>query len=178
MTAGSLTFRTATVEDAPVIAALVKSAYRGESSRAGWTTEADYVADERIDAKGVSDKINDPAGVILMAYDKDGVLAACCELLKKSEKLGYFGLFAVDPQRQAGGLGRQVLAAAEAYAKNEMKVAGLEMQVIWLRDELISWYQRRGYNKTSETKPFPYEHLVNGKALRDDLYFTILYKDL
>lgn len=173
-----LTFRVANANDVPAILTLVRSAYRGDASRTGWTTEADLVADERIDASGVLSKINDPQGVILLAHDAAGSLASCCEVLKRDSSLAYFGLFAVDPVRQAGGIGRQVLAEAERYAREVFEVGRLEMSVIWMREELISWYVRRGYVKTEETRAFPYEHLVNGKALRDDLHFSILVKDL
>ncbi|KAJ6443474.1 acetyltransferase protein [Purpureocillium lavendulum] len=178
MTVTPLVFRPATADDAAAVLALVRSAYRGESSRAGWTTEADLVADERIDADGVLAKINHPSGVVLVAHDADGRLAGCCELLRKDDALAYFGLFAVYPARQAGGLGRSILANAEQHAKTVWGVARIEMCVIWPRQELIAWYLRRGYRKTDRTLPFPYAHLVNGKALRDDLYFTVLDKEL
>ncbi len=178
--ATALSFRVATTkeEDVNEILKLVRSAYRGDASRTGWTTEADLVADERIDANGVVAKIEEAHGVILLAHDETGKLASCCEILRRDEELAYFGLFAVDPLRQAGGIGRQVLAAAEEYASKTFGVKKMEMSVIWTRDELISWYVRRGYTKTTQTAPFPYEHLVNGPALRDDLYFNILVKDL
>ncbi len=178
MTVTPLAFRPATAEDAAAVLALVRSAYRGDSSRAGWTTEADLVADERIDTDGILAKINHPSGVVLVAHDSAGKLAGCCELLQKDGDLAYFGLFAVDPTRQAGGLGRSILAHAEQYAKTAWGVRCIEMCVIWTREELISWYVRRGYRKTDRTLPFPYAHLVNGKALRDDLYFTVLDKEL
>jgi GNAT superfamily N-acetyltransferase len=174
----TLTYQVATPDNITPILDLVRSAYRGDASRAGWTTEADLVADKRIDADGVLAKINAPQGVILLAHDDAGILVSCCELVKKNNELAYFGLFAVDPQRQAGGIGRQVLAEAEAYAKKVFEVKTLEMWVIWTRSEIISWYTRRGYTLTDRTQPFPYEHLVEGKALRDDLYFSILVKDL
>lgn len=173
-----LTFRVATSDDVTPVLSLVRSAYRGDASRAGWTTEADYLADDRIDEGGILEKINEPQGVILLAHDPAGALASCCELLKRDDELAYFGLFAVDPLRQAGGIGKQVLAEAERYAQKVFGVAKLEMQVIWLRDSLISWYERKGYKKTDQTRPFPYDGLVNGVALRDDLYFNILVKDL
>jgi GNAT superfamily N-acetyltransferase len=178
--ATSLTFRVATPsdEDVNAVLKLVRSAYRGETSRTGWTTEADLLADERIDAAGLRAKIEEPQGVVLLAHDDAGALASCCEILRRDDELAYFGMFAVDPLRQAGGIGRQVLAEAEYYARRMFGVRRMEMSVIWTRDELISWYVRRGYTKTEETRPFPYHGLVNGKALRDDLYFSILVKDL
>ncbi|KAL7952019.1 acyl-CoA N-acyltransferase [Trichoderma barbatum] len=174
----SLSIRKATPADLPAILTLVRSAYRGESSRAGWTTEAELVDDQRIDEESLLMKINEPFGAVLVAHDEAGDLLACCEVLKQSDTLGYFGLFAVNPLRQAGGIGRTVLAAAEEYAKQAWGISEMEMSVIWTREELIQWYIRRGYSKTEKTKPFPYAQLVGGKALRDDLYFSVLIKAL
>lgn len=177
-TAPVLTYRKATAGDAKDVQALVQSAYRGDSSRAGWTTEADLVADERINEAGVIAKINQNNGLVLLAHDEAGALAGCCEIEGKDGGIGYFGLFAVDPTRQAGGMGKRILSAAEGVAKDDLGVKLMEMLVVWPRKELIDWYIRRGYTKTEKTKPFPYAHLVNGKALRDDLYFVVLEKEL
>ncbi|KAM0521281.1 hypothetical protein ACHAPE_002758 [Trichoderma viride] len=174
----SLTVRKAEPEDAPAVLALVRSAYRGESSRAGWTTEADLVDDQRIDENGLLTKINEPFGAVLVAHDATGDLIACCEVLKKDDTVGYFGLFAVNPLRQAGGIGRTVLAKAEEYAKQTWGLSEMQMTVIWTREELINWYERRGYTRTEKREPFPYSSLVGGKALRDDLYFSVLAKAL
>lgn len=169
------TFREAGTDDAAVLASLVRTAYRGQE---GWTTEAAFLDDERIDAAGVTAKITDAATVVLVGEAHDGALVACCELVDRGDGLTYFGMFAVDPSRQAAGLGRQVLAHAEAYAVSHLAARTMEMTVIGQRDELIAWYLRRGYHLTEETRPFPYEHLVGGSALRDDLYFRVLVKDL
>lgn len=175
----TLTFREATPADVPEILPLVQSAYRGEESRAGWTTEADLVGGQRITADGILGKINEPDGILLLAHDDAGVLSGTCEILKSSDSHAYFGLFAVHPKRQAGGIGRQVLAQAEKYAKDRWGTTHMEMSVIWTREELISWYVRRGYKKTDRTKPFPVEEIKgHGHVLRDDLYFTILEKEL
>lgn len=183
MSTSPLNFRKATPTDIPALLALVKSAYRGESSRQGWTTEADFIADERIDEAGLLAKINAPGGVVLLGTSAaaPNQLLACCEVLRHPapSDLSYFGLFAVNPTLQNGGIGRQVLAEAERYAREEMGAARMEMTVVWLRKELIDWYVRRGYViMEGEKRPFPYEGLVNGKALRDDLYFLVLRKDL
>jgi GNAT superfamily N-acetyltransferase len=179
MAVSKLSFRKATPADVQIILPLVRSAYRGDDSRAGWTTEADLVADERIDAAGVLVKINEPNGALLLAYDDAGSLVACCEVLgKPSSGVAYFGLFAVTPRLQGGGIGRQVLEEAERFAREAWGVSTMEMCVIWTREELIAWYGRRGYRRTGETRPFPYKELVNGVALRDDLHFEVLEKDL
>lgn len=178
MATGKLRFRAATPADAPQLQPLIKSAYRGEKAGKAWTTEGHLLADERIDVQGIVSKISTPDSAILIAADEEGALVACCEVARQEGGIGYFGLFAVDPQQQGGGLGRQVLAYAEEYVRWTWAIETMEMWVIWTRDELISWYIRRGYQKTGRSSPFPYDQLVNGKALRDDLYFIVLEKDL
>lgn len=179
----NLNVRPAIPADVGPLLALIGSAYRGEESRLGWTTEADLLTGDRIDEAGLLAKMADPhEGVMLRASDAAGALVACCELRWRregDEAIGYFGLFAVDPRRQGGGLGREMLQIAETYARDTLAMTRLEMQVIGTRAELIAWYGRRGYVATGEKRPFPYEHLVSGAvALRDDLYFEILVKDL
>ncbi|RYP42993.1 hypothetical protein DL770_011914 [Monosporascus sp. CRB-9-2] len=181
MANGNLKFRVATPEDAARLQPLVRSAYRGEESRKGWTTEADLLTGERIDVAGLTAKITAPDGVVLIATvdeDEYGTPVSCCELCRRIEDLAYFGLFVVDPRRQAGGIGRRVLAHAEDYCLREWGARRLEMQVIWTRRELIEWYVRRGYRVTGETRPFPYSELRNDVALRDDLHFQVLEKGL
>lgn len=200
-----LTMRVATAADVPSLLALVRSAYRGEASLEGWTTEAGFLADERIDEAGLLAKIEDPNTTVLSFYgapsatppsggqQQEKQLLACCEVVRlvpppesespnsnnSNKTTCYFGLFAVQPKRQNGGIGRRVLGAAEAHARQQLGGSRMEMLVVWLRDELIAWYVRRGYRVVAgETRPFPYAHLVNGKALREDLYFVVLEKDL
>ncbi len=174
----TLTFRIAATDDVDDVLALVRLAYRGEESRASWTSEADLIDDQRIDHAGVSAKITDPTGMVLLAATPDDPLVACCEVVRRSADVGYFGMFAVRPTAQAGGLGRTVLAEAERRARETFGVSTMEMTVIGQRTELINWYVRRGYTLTGEHRPFPYDGLVDGRALRDDLYFEVLAKTL
>jgi ribosomal protein S18 acetylase RimI-like enzyme len=171
-----LTYRVATSDDAPAVALLVRSAYRGDESRAGWTTEADLLEDDRIDADGVAAKIDDLHTEVLLA-DNAGGMIACCEVVDRGDGLFYFGMFAVSPRAQAGGIGRQVLAEAEARAVTRGARA-MEMTVIGQRTELIDWYLRRGYRRTDERRPFPYDLITPEQARRDDLYFTVLTRTL
>lgn len=193
-----LSIRPATPADVPVLLPLIRSAYRGEKSRKGWTTEADLLADQRIDEGGLLAKITEPEGVILMVTEESATVAdkvvvvdeketaaaaprpiSCCEVLRREGgEAAYFGLFAVDPDRQAGGVGRRVLEHAERFARERWGVRRMEMWVIWTRAELIAWYERRGYRKTGKREEFPYEGLVDGTALRDDLWFEVLEKEL
>ncbi|KAF6814611.1 hypothetical protein CPLU01_14362 [Colletotrichum plurivorum] len=183
-----LSIRPATPSDVPVLLPLIRSAYRGEKSRKGWTTEADLLADQRIDEEGLLAKITEPEGVVLMVTEESTVInekeatpppISCCEVLRREGgEAAYFGLFAVDPDRQAGGVGRRVLEHAERFARERWGVRRMEMWVIWTRKELISWYERRGYRKTGKREEFPYEGLVDGQALRYDLWFEVLEKEL
>jgi ribosomal protein S18 acetylase RimI-like enzyme len=177
----SLTFREATLDDSPTLATLVRTAYRGE---VGWTTEAAFLDDERIDAAGVAAKVTEPDGAVLVGLaPQTGPVAgdsivACCEVVHRGGGRAYFGLFAVDPTLQAAGLGRALLAHAEKYVVRRWGAHTMEMTVIAQRHELINWYKRRGYTVTDQIRPFPYDELVGGRALRDDLYFRVLVKTL
>src|SRR6185312_12436949 len=112
--ANHLITRPATTEDAPAVVALVNSAFRGESSKAGWTTEADLLDGQRTDLEAVTDMISAPGHVILVrATDRD--LVACVHLEKTGENC-YLGMLTVLPTAQSGGLGRQMLEAGELWA--------------------------------------------------------------
>ena len=171
-----LAWRDAVADDITAIVALVESAYRGDASRAGWTTEADMLEGQRIDARGLVELIADPQARILLAAHQ-GRLVACCEL-RHLYDVAYFGMFAVCPDRQAAGIGKQVLAEAERIARDEWQCDVMQMTVIDIRDELIAWYERRGYRRTGIHKPFPYGDERYGIPQRDDLRFEILQKSL
>ncbi|KAH6843390.1 acyl-CoA N-acyltransferase [Chaetomium sp. MPI-CAGE-AT-0009] len=183
-----LHFRVATVDDLPLIHPLVESAYRGDGSRLGWTTEADLLSGSRIDEAGLLAKITHPAGAVLLATTTNTDtnsptnedLIACCEVSQSDAQTAYFGMFAVSPRRQGGGIGRQVLAHAEAYCARAWGATRLEMTVISSRTELIDWYVRRGYRHTGVQRPFPAEELAlhGGVALVEDLRFLVLEKEL
>ncbi|MEU8341953.1 GNAT family N-acetyltransferase [Spirillospora sp. NPDC048832] len=170
------TFRTAVPADVPALVALVESAYRGDASRAGWTTEADLLGGQRTDAEAVTGVVTGPGSIMLVA-ETGGALAACCQLENRGGH-AYFGMFAVDPSRQGGGLGKRVLAEAERVAREEWHADEMHMTVITAREELIAWYVRRGYARTGEKSPFPYGDERFGLPKRDDLEFELLVKKL
>ncbi|MEU6237959.1 GNAT family N-acetyltransferase [Kitasatospora sp. NPDC047058] len=174
--AGGLTFRPATEADVPALVELVESAYRGDASRAGWTTEADLLDGQRTDVEGVTAAVTHADGVVLLA-ERDGELLACCQLEHRGEH-AYFGMFSVRPGEQGGGVGRTVLAEAERFAGEEWGAAELEMTVIEQRADLIAWYERRGFHRTGVYSPFPYGDERFGIPLRPDLRFEKLAKKL
>jgi len=171
-------FREAATSDVPAIVALVESAYRGEASRAGWTTEADLLDGQRTDADAVAGIVASTASTLLLAFDDGDNLVGCCQLEPKDGGVCYFGMFAVSPVRQGGGIGRIVLAEAERVAAQTLGATTMEMTVIAQRRDLIEWYLRRGYTETGEQRPFPHGDERFGVPRRDDLVFTVLAKSL
>lgn len=177
ITAGTLTFRFAEHDDIPAIVDLVDSAYRGESSRAGWTTEADLLDGQRTDAAAVAEIVASPSRVMLLA-EADGLLAGCCQLEPRPPAGAYFGMFSVRPTAQGQGWGRQILAEAERLVREDWGAATMVMTVLEQRRDLIGWYERRGYQLSGESRPFPYGNARFGIPRRADLSFVVLEKSL
>jgi ribosomal protein S18 acetylase RimI-like enzyme len=175
VTIGLIT-RPAVTSDAPALAALVNSAYRGETSKAGWTTEADLLGGQRVDVEGLRETIARPGNVILL-HERDHVPVGCVHLERTGENC-YLGILTIQPTTQGVGLGRQMLEAAERWATEHWSSRTMHMTVIVQRTELIAWYERRGYRRTGERKPFPYGDERFGLPRRDDLAFEVLRKPL
>ena len=162
----------------PAIVELVETSYRGDVSRVGWTTEADLLDGQRTDSDAVTTAIAAQSSVVLLTVDEAGLLVACCHLERRSEAVAYFGMFAVRPGSQGTGVGNALLVEAERFVCAEWGATSMEMTVIAQRDELIAWYERRGYARTGETRPFPYGDERFGIPRRDDLHFVVLAKQL
>lgn len=173
----ALTFAAATIGDLPALHTLVHGAYRGDSARRGWTHEADLLDGQRIDRPSLEAALADSAQLILLAR-QDGELVGCVQITGRGDGLAYLGMLSVDPARQAGGLGRRLVAAAETAAQTRFGALRMEMTVIVQRTELIAWYERLGYRRTGETRPFPATDPRFGLPRRDDLAFTVLVRPL
>ncbi|MGW0009341.1 GNAT family N-acetyltransferase [Streptomyces tendae] len=171
-----LTYRDATDADVDALVALIESAYRGDASRAGWTTEADILQGQRTDPQGVLEVVKAPDSRLL-TVERDGRIVACCQLEHRGAH-AYFGMFAVSPALQGAGLGKAIIAEAERQARATWGVTEMHMTVISVREDLIAWYERRGYRRTGETTPFPYGDERFGIPQRDDLRFELLVKPL
>ena len=171
-----MTTRLATAADAPALVALVNSAYRGESSKAGWTTEAELLGGQRVDVEGLTATIAAPGNVILL-HERDREPMACVHLARTDEDC-YLGMLTVRPTEQRSGLGRQLLEAAERWAIDHWSSRSMHMTVIVQRLELIAWYERHGYSRTGKSKPFPYGDERFGLPKRADLAFEVLSKAL
>ncbi len=159
-------------EDIEELVKLVNSAYRGDSSKKGWTTEADLLDGIRTDASAIHSLISAPGSVILVY--KETVIKGCVYLHQQKAAL-YLGMLTVAPDQQANGIGKYLLQAAEGYAR-EHGCTSIVMTVIDVRTELIHWYMRHGYKPTGETKPFPDDPSFG--IPRQPLQFIVLRKEL
>lgn len=164
----------ATEKDIPALDKLVNSAYRGDGSKKGWTTEADLLDGLRTNPGSLKQLMTDPDSVILTCSDETGKLMGCVYLKKKKDTL-YLGMLTVSPELQAKGIGKQLLAAAETYAvKNNCSM--ITMTVISVRHELIAWYARHGYQATGETEPFPSDPEFG--LPKTPLHFIVMEKEI
>jgi ribosomal protein S18 acetylase RimI-like enzyme len=141
----------ASASDVPELNKLINSAYRGETSKKGWTTEAHLLDGIRIDEPTIY-KYLDDTNIIILKNTDEGQITGSVYLEVRGEKL-YVGMFSVSPLVQNKGIGRELLFAAETYAK-QLNCHTLTMTVISTRLELISWYERRGFKATGEIEPF------------------------
>jgi GNAT superfamily N-acetyltransferase len=168
--------RLADASDAPAICALINSAYRGEGSRQGWTTETDLVGGRRMDEATLAEMIATEGNAILLYEDDHGPIASV--FLERRGDDVYLGLLSVRPARQADGIGKRLIAEAERWVTREWGAARMVMTVISRRHELIAWYKRRGYRLTGELKPFDINDERFGLPKVDGLEFASLEKDL
>ena len=169
--------RDAVPADIPALHRLIESAYRGEASRAGWTTEADLLEGQRTDPEGLADIVADPAQSLLTAW-RGGDVVGCILIADRGEGTGYFGMLSVSPTLQGGGLGRRLVEAAHRTLAERFGARRVRISVFPQRETLIAWYERLGYRKTAETLPFPYGDLRFGLPKRDDLYFVVMEHEL
>ncbi|WP_416440250.1 GNAT family N-acetyltransferase [Phnomibacter sp. MR] len=164
-----------TAADIAEVQALVNAAYRGDASRAGWTTEANLIAGtQRIDVASLQAMLESDNETVLLLRNTDAVLEGCVYLQQQPQGM-YLGMLSVWPLQQAQGTGKRLMQAAEDFARSQ-QVHRMFMSVITARTELIAWYNRRGYTDTGERKPFPNNPLF-GTPLQP-LEFMILEKEI
>lgn len=151
----TMQIRLATLADIPALHPVIESAYRGDAARAGWTFESDILSGPpRTDPARLAAIMNSPDDRLLIALTNEGPIG-CVQITNRGAETAYLGLLCIAPQRQAAGLGRQLIDAAETLARDDFATTVMEMTVIDRRVELISYYERRGYALTGEVRPFP-----------------------
>lgn len=170
----NLTLHIATAQDAEAISTLVNSAYRGEGSKRGWTTEADLIGGQRTDAEALREDIANPQNTLLYFQLNRKLVASV--FLQNRKDCAYLGMLTVSPELQAGGIGKKILGMIENWIKQNWKLRRIEISVIQKRLELLAWYHRRGYVDTGRREPFPYHNPRVGNAKFQDLEMIILEK--
>ncbi len=177
-------FSVAKPSDISDLVHLVNSAYRGESSRAGWTTEADLLGGQRIDAEGLMQVLTQSQKVILCLRSRligetgSTQLLACVELTSLDESAVLLGMLSVAPEHQNQGFGAKLISHAESFALETFGASVMAMKVISVRSELIAYYERKGYVVQQKYEPFPYGNERFGIPKRNDLQFVLLEKTL
>lgn len=170
-----LIIRKAIGDDAPQIVALVNAAYRGESSRLGWTTEADLLEGIRTDHAEIMAILDDQDAMILVGISDAAIVASVH--LQKNADAAFLGMFAVNPRAQGTGIGKQMLVAAERQVQDVWKIGKMRMKVINVRHELIIFYERRGYRRIGIAQDFILPAAM-GRAKVANLKLEILEKNL
>ena len=161
--------------DIPAIVDLLNRSYRGDTSRQGWTTEADLIGGNvRTDIEDVTRTLTREGSMFLVCRQSDGEPVGCVNLQRKGDRL-YLGMFAVRPDLQGKGIGASLMRAAEVHAL-EIGCHAVFMWVVSVRKELIEWYVRLGYRDTGERVAF-HEDGLSGPHLRP-LEFMVLEKPL
>jgi ribosomal protein S18 acetylase RimI-like enzyme len=149
----TVSYQLASLHHAALIVSLVNSAYRGEISKMGWTTEAHILGGQRTDEEEIQRLLTEDNSLILLCYHDDQAIGTVH--LKKIEHGAYLGMLTIKPELQGQGYGKQFLAAAEQTAQQTWGVNKITLSVITLRHELIAFYQRRGYQRTGILDDFP-----------------------
>jgi N-acetylglutamate synthase-like GNAT family acetyltransferase len=162
--------------DIDALVALVESAYRGDSSRQGWTSEADLIGGQRTSPHEMTTLLD--GGEILVA-ETGREIVGCCHLSRIDEQTVHFGTFAVNPLAQGGGLGRRLFAAAEEEAALHFQATEIVIEVVAQQVALKEWYDRLGFSLTGRSLPFPAAADGAGPTLlRDDIHFLEMKKTI
>jgi ribosomal protein S18 acetylase RimI-like enzyme len=165
----------ATAADIPALVTLVNSAYRGEASTQGWTTEAHLLDGQRTDAAALLDLLTVPEATILQCTTTEGQLLGSVYLHPEPDGALYLGMLSVTPTQQGQGIGKYLLEAAEAFARQKA-CSRIQITVISVRAELLAWYERHGYHRTGATEAFPTDTRFG--IPRQPLELLVLEKEL
>ena len=150
--------RLAVDADAEGIAALVNRAF---------TVERFFKVGDRTSPHEIASLLRE--GDFLVA-ESDGSPAGSV-FMRAMPPVGYFGMLSIDPAMQGRGLGRQLIAAAEAYLR-ERGCREVQIHIVNLREELPPFYRRLGYEEAGQL-PFPTSELSTRAC-----HMIVMRKDL
>jgi ribosomal protein S18 acetylase RimI-like enzyme len=171
----TLSFAQANSSDATRLVAFINSAYRGEFSTLGWTSEAHLLSGARTDTADILKLLADDDSMLVMCQSAGNLLGSVH--LYYSGGQVHIGMLAVDPRLQNCGIGKQLLQAAENIAQQTWPVQRFVMNVISCRLELLAYYERRGYCRTGITQAFPVNPAL-WQAKVADLRLELLEKNI
>jgi ribosomal protein S18 acetylase RimI-like enzyme len=137
-----MTQRPATLTDVPDLVRVINLAYlvEAEMFHGSRTTDAD-----------IRERLARPNAAFLTV--RDGASLAAAVYVETRGSRGYFGMLAVDPAFQGRGLGRELVRAAETYARSA-ECDAMDLDVVDLRSELTVFYGRLGYERVGDS-PYP-----------------------
>ncbi len=167
------TFREAKIEDIPQIVDLVNISYRSKEFK-GWTSEADIVKGDRINNAQVQELFQNDSKVFVMFKDEE--LIGCVHVHKQNDSC-YIGMLTTHPNVQNMGIGKEILKLAEEHSIKNYSINCFEMSVLSVREELINFYERRGYKRTGDNEPYPVNANV-GTPLSSEIQVLHLVKEI
>lgn len=154
---------------------LINAAYRTSDTHS-WTNESTLVSGSRISVEMLTTLIEQSQNLntkdclyVATVHDPETKLENIlgCIAVTKFENTIEIGTFAVQPNLQNSGIGKQILTVLESLMiRNHPNVNSFRMWVLDLRIELINFYQRRGYVLTGQSESYPIDAGV-GKPLKD-----------
>jgi ribosomal protein S18 acetylase RimI-like enzyme len=137
-------------DQSQAICDLVNLTYRGET---GWTRETHIIQGDRTHRQEIETVMSNPDAHFFVV-NQPQILASSIYVAKEKER-AYIGFFSVHPNLQGKGLGQHVLKQAEIFALKNMRVQKFVMFVVSQRQELIAFYERRGYSRTGRIETYP-----------------------
>lgn len=168
----SASARRATVADAAAIADLVNRAYRAE---------AFFVDGNRTSATEISELLDE--GEFLVIDGPHGLAGAIfvdayganepgidADVRRSSVKQSKISMVSVDPEMQRLGIGRRLVAIAEALS-SALGCDAVTLDVVSAREDLLRWYRGLGYREVGAA---PYLH----RPTKVPCHFVLFEKSL
>jgi GNAT superfamily N-acetyltransferase len=157
-TPDTLSVRTATVTDVPLLVSLVNAAFAVERA---------FVDRDRTDVDDIAAFLE--KGVFLIA-EGDGGGADACIYVETRGARGYIGMLAVRPGLQGRGIGHRMMAAAEQYCR-AAGCRAIDIKIVNLRLELPGFYRSLGYVDAGTSS-------FDDPKLTKPAYFMLMTKEL
>lgn len=155
-----LVIREARRDEAEAITGIINRAYEVESFfKIGYRTDVD--------------EIHEFMGRDTFLVAESGGQVVGTVRVSQHGREGHFGMLSVEPALKSRGLGRKLVAAAEAWAIAR-GCGEMTLEVVNLRTELFPWYEMLGYT-VAGTEPWPEE---SKERISQPAHFVLMRRDL